>query len=1116
MEPFIPQSGPPFLFRMPSDQNFFRKLQVRQGGLTIFTKSHFHSPCCRLITTFVCPLYVNRTFHDRILNLPLTSFFTALVFIYALTSHAQAPALNSVPGYNIRHFNDENGLHQNIVKGIVQDERGNIWLAMERGLVRYDGRKFVEFTAFGNTYASRNIAGFHLHPKNRKPGLLAMTQPGNWLRVVEGNAKIDSTLKGPAAYAPGPQNPYLNEVFDVLPLPTEASYREKISEIIPKFPSPNGRNFAYNKGIVEYYVNNEVIKRVPFANKDFFHFFQLGGDLYYLDQRLKLFRFGSNSNIGHPEQLDLQGDIIAHLSEKRLDKYQIFWVNVSNQVFIQLGQKLFFLQRQKSGVLHSKLLIENFDFNSAEINTIYFDQKNEHVYLGSKLNGLYIVDKKPFRTLTLPGAADNIYYGQTLSDSNGILTTEGHQFRIDGPEGTPHTQKLDLIGKSTNWDQYSILKDRNGRIWSKQGDQLFLFDREGARLKSKWRMKSWVSQLYQGPNGRIWVGTAWHGLYYIDPGQPDNTPVHYPIKPIIDISWMQHRSPNELWIGSGEGLYKLDLSSKKVFKIKGLEKIYIRSLYIPEVTGEVWITTYTNGFFLLKDGKLTKFPLDRHGYLANAHCVLEDKNGFLWITTNRGLFQVKKSDLLAYAKSPFELYYHYYPKSAGFNTNEFNGGCQPCAVRMANGVVSLPSINGLVWFTPEKITTEQPKEPIFIDNLQIDGKTSATNQKEMRIPANASEISLTISTPYFGEADNLHLSYTIFKGKRSLSGWKVLDENMRISIPFLQGGTYTLSIRKLNGFGPRNYAYRNVVIVVEKEWFETWWFYITLILLVSVTIFLTVRVRLKRVEKRNQMLESQISNRTEQLRGTMKTLEESQSELLRQMHLQSRLMASIGHDVRTPLRAAIIVAREMRNLIERQQLKEALEYGTNIEDAMVRVKDSLESLLAYVKIQVFKREVHTDKINLHSLVQKNFHLYGEAALSEPNKFVNQVPGHVIVQTSHQLLDVIIHNLVDNANKFTNNGTIKASVAVKNGRLLLTIEDTGRGIPGKLLDWMNGPSLTAPAEYNGVGLMIIKELLPYVAERIEMQNLNPGTATVLYFPDFWLSEEPYQVKSPVDA
>ena len=57
---------------------------------------------------------------------------------------------NAVPGYEIRHYSDENGLPQNSVKSVVRDSRGNIWLATERGLVRFDGHRFVKFDDFGN------------------------------------------------------------------------------------------------------------------------------------------------------------------------------------------------------------------------------------------------------------------------------------------------------------------------------------------------------------------------------------------------------------------------------------------------------------------------------------------------------------------------------------------------------------------------------------------------------------------------------------------------------------------------------------------------------------------------------------------------------------------------------------------------------------------------------------------------------------------------------------------------------------------------------------------------------------------------------------------------------
>src|SRR3954471_14122838 len=47
-----------------------------------------------------------------------------------------------LPSYYIQHFNDENGLVQNSIKGIEIDKEGYLWIGTEMGLVRYDGSNF--------------------------------------------------------------------------------------------------------------------------------------------------------------------------------------------------------------------------------------------------------------------------------------------------------------------------------------------------------------------------------------------------------------------------------------------------------------------------------------------------------------------------------------------------------------------------------------------------------------------------------------------------------------------------------------------------------------------------------------------------------------------------------------------------------------------------------------------------------------------------------------------------------------------------------------------------------------------------------------------------------------
>jgi ligand-binding sensor domain-containing protein len=57
----------------------------------------------------------------------------------------------------------ENGLPQNSVKSIVQDPQGNIWLAAESGLVRFDGRHFAVFRDFDGSFLDASMESFHIN-----------------------------------------------------------------------------------------------------------------------------------------------------------------------------------------------------------------------------------------------------------------------------------------------------------------------------------------------------------------------------------------------------------------------------------------------------------------------------------------------------------------------------------------------------------------------------------------------------------------------------------------------------------------------------------------------------------------------------------------------------------------------------------------------------------------------------------------------------------------------------------------------------------------------------------------------------------------------------------------
>ncbi|MGN7884616.1 ligand-binding sensor domain-containing protein [Dyadobacter sp. 22481] len=1027
-----------------------------------------------------------------------------LLFCNSVLTWSQRTQPPWLQEFRIEHYTDEDGLPQNSVYAIARDELGYVWLSTERGLARFDGKNFKIFENFGKTYSSASIGMFNIDPRPKPAGFFALNNEWNFIHVHQGKAAIDTVLhqfikQQPFRY-PDKGDGHIMERHPRLyygnPFPNYAVY-----------PAGGDRFFVFNGTALEYFEKKKSKGRVRWVDEGPWHFFWLDNCFYHLKNG-KLHLFTTDSGPFSARPAVLKGALTNELLYRQ-GKYELYWNNAMNQTFIRAGQSVYRIRREQNGDLNSELILNGFDFEKEQVLAIHYDPNTHRIFLGTQLSGLFVLTRKRFTTLASPyPGTDQVYYGQALINKNTVLSNQGIAYTTND-SGNTTSRQLPLITSSVFWDKSSILRDDNGFIWCKLAKKLMLFEPDGSVIKLAWTLPSEITQLYQGPDRTIWIATSTEGLFSMRaPFTRNSHPDLFLKGPLIDISWLVEQSADTFWVGTRRGLFRISKRTKKISAIKGLEGIYIRSLHISQNQSEIWLTTYKDGFFLLKDGKLTRFPPDRKGYLANSHCIVEDDKGFLWIPTNRGLFQILKKDLLNYADKPTDLYYHHYSKIDGFNSNEFNGGCQPCALRLPSGIVSLPSMNGLVWFNPEQTSAEMPDKKIVIDRIEIDQQAVAEPWKRITFTQSQKQLRLEVNTPFFGNDYNVEFSYALAKRGTAPAppDWLNVDapitNKATINISSLGKGRYTLYIRKKNGFGAGNYGYETVEIDVPPFWYQTWWFYLSIVLAVFLAAFLYLKYRIRSIQRRSRLLELQISERTSQLQGTLRDLESSQNELLSQMHLQSRLMASIAHDVRSPLGAAIIVAGEMQKMIERQQFDMVSLFGKNIEDALRMVKGSLEDLLAYVKIQVYNHEPKSETVALHELLEENMQLYGKNTRINSNTFLNLIPAGTFVDTHQQLLKIIIHNIIDNANKFTDNGEIRAYVSQHNSRLQLIIEDSGRGISKELLAWfMEDKALPPTSPHTGIGLAMIKELAPSVTERIEMERLDPGTRVTLTFRAF---------------
>lgn len=1010
---------------------------------------------------------------------------------------------DTVSDYEVRHFTDENGLPQNSVKAIARDLRGNIWLGTERGLVRFDGTHFVKFDDFGNSFAARSIYSFNLDPQSRAGDLMARASNDTWIRIKDGKTVIDTAFKRDGPYtAPNLSKARDRHLVESLPDLNEAALADYHDRIISTYPTPGGRYFAYGLQNIGYYENNKMVKHFPFPGKSFFRFFRIDENLYYLDEKFKLTFFPGAARGQRPLEVALAGPVLSDIDYRSTGQYHIYWNNCSNQVFISTGRRLYHLQTVKDGSLVSKLILDGFDFKDKGIKAILLDTVTGRLFLGSQVQGLYVVSKRQFRAVTDPSVgADNVYYGQVLLGNKTIASTTGATFALDSSRLGKLSSHLSLIKKSADFDKYSIIKDLAGTIWCKRRENLFRFDASGKRIISSWKMADEIKQLYQGQNGRIWIGTDSDGLHYIDPSLPGARPRFFTGRDWASISWIQQQTSEILWVGTGKGLYKIHLPSKKISQVNKLANIYIRSLYIPDDDNQIWITTYTSGLFLIKDGKLTQFPLDKKQYLSGPHCIVEDRKGFFWITTNKGLFQVKKADLLAYADKPFELYYHYYSKIDGFNTNEFNGGCQPCGLRTPEGIVSFPSFNGLVWFVPERIRPELPAQQIFMDHASSEDSMFVLERGKISVKAGVPQIVVKVTTPYFGDPYNLRMSYQIFKESQPITEWRALEESRNIAIPFQGGGNYMLRVRKINGFGKGNQSEIRFAISVEKNWHETWWFRGLMVVAVLLLFYGILRQREKAIKRQNVALEIKVRERTEHLEKTLSILSDSEKQLEQQVKLHLHMIASISHDIRTPVRHMSYALDYSQGLIKDKKIDSAISFIAQLKQAVENMYHMVDNLVSFIKPEVRGAQTAETPVKLSDLVSEKLLLFKQIATASNTYIQVDVASDETVFTDPKLLGIVIHNLIDNAIKARDRNTLKIYSRRKDTDLHLIFEDSGPGMPSELMKWLNAvgseEDANLPVGYEGLGLLLLKQISKLLRLHIYVTN-NPGARIQLIF------------------
>ncbi|WEK20034.1 MAG: two-component regulator propeller domain-containing protein [Candidatus Pedobacter colombiensis] len=627
----------------------------------------------------------------------------------------------------------------------------------------------------------------------------------------------------------------------------------------------------------------------------------------------------------------------------------------------------------------------------------------------------------------------------------------------------------------------AIFKDSKNRIWVGlfQGG-LELFNPVTGKFKHYTHdadnpnslSYGYVSSIAEDAEGRLLIGTSSKGLNVFDP-QLERFSVISDLpgsKPRLSSSYIRLAytdSKKNLWVGTPRGLNLLNYQSsqfKHFFKSK--DKDSLRSSQINCVKEDhlhnIWIGSLRGGLSLFhpKTNSFTTYTKADGMASDNIIDILEDNEGNLWLSTDRGLTKFDKQ----------RKFFKNYNITDGLPANEFNFNS---AYKDKSGKLYFGSYNGLVTFTPRDIKENTYVPKVVFSGLKLFNKPVAINGPDHLLKEDISftkEITFSAGQNIF-TIDFLALSY--IQPQRNKYAYKLegfeKDWNY-VSIPSatytnLPSGKYRFLVKGSNNDGLWNDKPASLEIRILPPVWRTWWAYLLYFIAGTVLLYFVLRFT-----RRQQRLESELY---------YEHLNNERQQELYQMKLD--FFTRISHEIRTPL---TLIFAPLEKLIK------LTKENNTVNQQLVGIKRNTDRLLRLISELLDFRKIETGHAKLqvseHELVAFCRNIYDAykslAEIKNIDYSFSCTEPQIPVYFDVSQMEKVFYNILSNAFKYTpDGGKISFSVRLEKEQVKVVIADTGIGIPAAaqekiFTNFYQVKSDAVTAEGWGIGLALVKNIV----------------------------------------
>jgi signal transduction histidine kinase/ligand-binding sensor domain-containing protein/DNA-binding NarL/FixJ family response regulator len=716
---------------------------------------------------------------------------------------------------------------------------------------------------------------------------------------------------------------------------------------------------------------------------------------------------------------------------------------------------------------------------------------------------------------------------------NGINKIEALS---DGSFTFENINNISVLSNMPTNEIISLLLDNKKNLWIGMGiNSIVKVDKDRNIIGIP--TAGFVFAIHQDRKGQIWYGTWGNGLGRINQEQNtvqrfNTSSANYQTLNSDIVVSLTDDTHNNLWVGTkggGINIAPLDVLNagqsgfvNYVFSEGDSLSISNNEIncMIEDKNGTLWLGT-SNGLnkALIPEGKTPNEIIyqgklrfqsffDTDGLPNNVICgILEDNEGYLWISTMDGL---SKFD-------PVTQTFTNYNANDGLQANEFhtNG-----FYKQTSGELFFGGVNGITAFNPAHIKQNPHLSKVTITVFKVFDTDVKPNQKilnkvlltedisstkQIILNHKHKEFSFEFSGMHFSNTANVRYMYRLLGFNNE---WRFTDANEHAATyTNIFEGDYVFQVKATNNDGIWNDQIAQIKITVLPPFWRTPLFYSLYFLAILILLFFFRKYSLIAATEKTKLKIEALEKK--------KLAEITESKM--------RFFTNISHEIRTPL---TLIYSPLERVLQQGSLDaESRNSLSLVKKNVSRLLSLTNQLLQLRKIDIGILEPRFEPVTCIAYVKDILGYFENQSKRKSISLTFEADDISETQElwiDKEMITTALYNLLSNAFKYTRiNGTIKVRMAkvtarslglaqaIKNNKgveswLQLEVIDNGIGIPAKELNhifhrfYQSSNSSTTEQAGSGIGLSIVKEYVELHSGKVKASSMEGKGTTIQLF------------------